>query len=112
MLVNNMDIPKFEDLSEKKTLDGDKVKIDEILNKEIIVTGYHVSTSKYKDKGCGFCSKVQFRYPNEEEKKVFFSGSSVIKDQLEDMEKTLSEKNLPFLFQATMKKVGNYYSFT
>lgn len=81
-----MDIPKFGELSERKTLDGDKVKIDDTLNKEIIVTGFHVSSSKYKSKGSDYCVKVQFYFKDDEseEKKVFFSGSSVIKDQIED----------------------------
>lgn len=46
-----MGLPKFSELSERKSLVGDKIKIDDILNNEIVVTGYHVSTSKYKSKG-------------------------------------------------------------
>lgn len=109
-----MDIPKFGELSERKTLDGDKVKIDDTLNKEIIVTGFHVSLSKYKLKGSDYCVKVQFYFKEDEseEKKVFFSGSSVIKDQIEDIEKQLTAKDLPFKFETVIKKVGNYYSFT
>lgn len=109
-----MDIPKFEDIAENKTLDGDKIKIDDVLNNEIIVTGFHVSSSKYQSKGCSFCTKVQFYYADDEkeEKKVFFSGSSVIKDQAEEMEKKLSEKGMEYRFKTTVKKVGNYYSFT
>ena len=57
-----MDIPEFGKLVENKVLDGDKVRIDDILNKPIIVTGFHVSTSKYKDKGSGVCVKIQFYY--------------------------------------------------
>ena len=108
-----MDIPKFADYSEKRTLDGEKVKIDDIINKEIIVTGYHVSTSKYKHKSGEYCTKVQFYFADDESKdtKVFFSGSTVIKDQIEDVEKKLKESDLPLLFQTTVKKVGNYYSF-
>lgn len=109
-----MDIPKFEDVAENKTLDGDKVRIDDVLNSEIIVTGFHVSSSKYQNKGCNFCTKIQFYYANDEkkERKVFFSGSSVIKDQAEEMEKKLQEKGMEYLFKTTVKKVGNYYSFT
>lgn len=109
-----MDIPNFEDYSDKKTLDGDKVKIDDILNQSVIVTGFKVMNSKYKQKSSEYCTKVQFYYENDEkqERKVFFSGSSVIKEQIEDIEKKLSERELPLLFRATVKKVGNYYSFT
>lgn len=107
-------IPKFCDISERRSLDGDKVKIDDVLNNEIIVTGYNVSSSKYKSKGGEYCIKVQFYFSKDEnkERKVFFSGSSVIKDQVEDIEKHLKEKELPFEFSTVVKKVGNYYSFT
>lgn len=109
-----MDIPQFSNLSEKKTLDGDKVKIDDVLNKSIIITGYQITASKYKAKSSEHCTKVQFYFASDEreERKVFFSGSLVIKDQMEEMDKKLSEKGLPFVFQATVKKVGNYYSLT
>lgn len=109
-----MDIPNFGDIAENKTLDGDKVAIDDVLNSPIIVTGFHVSSSKYQNKGCNYCTKIQFYFEDDEkkDKKVFFSGSTVIKDQAEEMEKKLTEKGLPFCFKATVKKVGNYYSFT
>ena len=107
-----MDIPKFNTLVEHKVLDGDKVKIDDLLNKELIVTGFSVSTSKYKDKSSGICIKVQFYYKNDEkqERKVFFSGSTVIKDQLEEAKVKLDESGLPLMFESMVKKVGNYYS--
>ena len=41
---------------------------------------------------------------------VFFSGSSVIKDQLEEAEASLKESGRPLLFKAAVKKVGKYYS--
>ncbi len=109
-----MDIPKFGDVAENKTLDGDKVRIDDVLNAQIVVTGYHVTNSKYQSKGCNYCTKVQFYFADDETRtpKVFFSGSSVIKDQMEEMEAKLKEKDMPLLFQTTLKKIGNYYSFT
>jgi hypothetical protein len=39
--------PKFSDFSEEHTgLEGDKKKIEEILNTEILVTGYMIGKSK------------------------------------------------------------------
>lgn len=107
-----MDIPKFSDLVEQKALDGDKVRVDEILNKPIVIVGFQITTSKYKDKGCGYCTKVQFYFSNDTEKKhkVFFSGSGVIKDNIESVKKALDEKKLPFCFTTMVKKVGKYYS--
>ena len=107
-----MDIPKFSGLVTNKVLDGDKVRIDDLLNKEIIVCNFQITTSKYKDKGCGYCIKVQFYYADDptETKRVFFSGSGVIKDQLEEVKAALEKNQQPLLFKATVKKVANYYS--
>lgn len=105
-------IPSFSDYVENKSLEGDKVKIDDLLNKEIVITAYTVSTSKFKDKGCGYCIKVQFYYYDDTAKikKIFFSGSGVIKDQLEEIKSALENKGLPLIFKATIKKQGKYYS--
>lgn len=41
----------FSDFADEEApLDGKKRKVDEILNTEILVTGYRVGKSKYKDK--------------------------------------------------------------
>ena len=106
-------IPCFSGLTTKAVLTGDKVRIDDLLNKQIVVCNYHVSTSKFKDKSNEFCIKVQFY--NEEDKtklkKIFFSGSAVLKDQLDDVKSVLEKNDQPFLFKATVKKCGNCYSF-
>ena len=105
-------IPSIGGLVKDKALDGEKVRVDEILNKEIIVCGFKVTESKYKNKGCGYCSKVQFYFADDESKtrRVFFSGSGVIKEQLEEAAAELDKQGLQLLFTATVKKVGNYYS--
>ena len=50
-----MNIPEFSSLVENHVLDGDKIRIDDLLNKSIVITNYHISTSKFKSKGCGYC---------------------------------------------------------
>lgn len=107
-----MEIPKFSGLVISKVLDGDKVRIDDLLDREIVICNYQVTTSKYKDKGCGYCIKVQFYYADDsaETKRVFFSGSGVIKDQLEEARSVLEKNEQPLLFKAVVKKVANYYS--
>jgi hypothetical protein len=45
------EIPNFDKLVTHKSLSGDKVRIDDILNKPIIITGFQISSSKYRDKG-------------------------------------------------------------
>lgn len=51
------EIPNFDALVARKALSGDKVQINDILNKPIIITGFQVSPSKYKDRGSGVCVK-------------------------------------------------------
>lgn len=106
------DIPHFNSLVTRQVLDGDKVKIDDLLNKAIIICGFNISISKFKERGGGSCVKVQFYYADDErkERKIFFSGSSVIKEQLEEAKGSLDKEGLPLLFLAMVKKVGNYYS--
>lgn len=108
-----MEIPKFSDFMENKNLSGDKKSLGDVLKKRIVVTGYKVSSSKYKDKGSNICVKVQFYYADDAEqtKYVFFSGSSVIKDQLDEIKAKLDSSGHPLVFEATVNKVGNYYSF-
>ena len=105
---------RFDTLTTHKALDGDKVRIDDILNKAIVVTGFQVSTSKYRDRGSGFCVKVQFYETADttQTRKVFFSGSSVLKDELEEAKQSLESRELPLMFKTVVKKVGNYYSLT
>lgn len=107
-------IPQIGSIIEIKALDGEKIRVDEILDKEIVVCGFKISASKYKDKGCGFCSKVQFYFADDAAKtrRVFFTGSGVLKDQLEKAKAALDKTESPLLFKAAVSKVGNSYSFT
>lgn len=106
------DIPEFSSLVKNRSLDGDKVRVDDLLNKDIIICGYQIGKSKYKDKGSGVCIKVQFYAADDasEERKVFFSGSSVIQRQVEEAGGSLEKEGKPILFRTKVKKIGNYYS--
>lgn len=109
-----MDIPYFRDLTEHIALEGDKVKLDELLNKPIIVTGAFLTESKFRNKGSGKCVKIQFYLADDETetRKVCFSGSEVLYDQIEEMQNKFDESNSPILFRTTICKIGNYYSLT
>lgn len=103
---------KFKELIDTNTLGGDKIKIDDVLNKSIILTGASVSNSKYKGKGSDYCTKLQFYYENDETKTpyIVFTGSQVIRDQIESIKGSLSHKDLAFEVLTEIQKVGNYYS--
>lgn len=95
---------RFSDFAEEDgPLEGDKVKIDSILNQEILITGYKIKKSKYKKEGIEQCLTVQFQI--DEHKKILFTGSNVL---IEQIEKYCGE--IPFL--TMIKKIDKYYTFT
>lgn len=94
---------KFSEISNEKILDGDKIKIEDILNKEVQIIGFKISESKYKKNESGKCLTLQFI--DNDKKIVLFTGSDVL---LEQLEKYGSE--LPFL--TTIRKINKYFTLT
>jgi hypothetical protein len=69
-----------------KGFEGDKVKIDRILNRQIIVHAFRIEDSKVKafqEKGSGKCLSLQVSYNNEMH--VLFTGSSVLIEQIKQV---------------------------
>lgn len=94
---------RFSDFAEEeKPLDGDKIKIDDVLNQEIVILGYKVRGSKYP-KSSDKCLTLQVEL--EGKRRVVFTGSMVLLEQVEKY-----QDKLPFL--ATIKKIDRYYAFT
>ena len=93
---------RFSDFAkEPNVMVGDKIKIDEVLGKEIKIIGHKISDSKQK-----VGTKVltlQFILDGEE--RILFTGSNVL---IEQMEKYGHEA--PFL--ATIEKVNKFYTLT
>lgn len=83
---------KFSDFAEEKFI-GEKIKISKVLNKEIKVLAL-------KD---GFYIQMQIEV--DDERKVLFTNSSVLKDQLEKY-----KDNLPFI--TTIIQPKKYFSFS
>lgn len=100
---------KFSEFAtdDEKPLDGAKVKIDNILNKSIVLTACKIRNSKFKKDNCDKCATVQFYEATDEKKeaKIFFTGSIVIISMLEKY----GEK-MPF--ETVIKKIDKYYSLT
>ena len=94
------EIPRFTDFAKDVALDGEKKRLSEILNQEIIVTGQRITDS---NKNSGKCLKLQYRLDN----KVYvtFTGSCVLIKQIEEY-----KEHIPF--RTTIKQVGKYFSFT
>lgn len=97
---------RFSDFAKPAGLDGTKVKIDDILNKEILIHSFKVRDSRYPNSNSRDCLTVQFSMADApDEKYIFFTGSCVLRDQMEEY-----KDQLPFY--TTIKKIDRYYSFT
>jgi len=95
---------RFSDFSkEQEVLDGDKVKLDSILNQEIKIIGYSVKKSQYEKNKSGDYLTVQFEMNGE--KQIFFTGSDVLIDQLNRY-----REEIPFI--TTIKKINRYYTLS
>jgi hypothetical protein len=95
------EIHSFSDFAENhNALAGKKMRMEEILNKQIIILGYKIIASK-KNEG-EKCLHLQFN--NNGEIRTLFTGSAVLLDQCEKY----SEK-LPF--RAEIKKIDKYFTF-
>lgn len=85
---------KFSDLAAQSKLSGDKIEINNILNKEIIVTAFRTGPSKH---AVGKrCLTLQIEY--EGTKRIIFTGSEVLMKDLEGLETE------DFPFQSTIVK--------
>ena len=94
-------LQKFGDFAEPpRQLDGDKMKIEDILNRTIAVTGYRIDMSKIKEGQ--ECLTMQFILEGQSEPKVLFTGSKVLADQVRRY-----ESHIPFITK--VGKVGKYY---
>ena len=92
---------KFSDFSEEEVgLEGDKKKIEEILNTKILLIGFRIGKSKYKEK-----EYMTLQFENGGNKYIVFSGSEVLMKQAH---KYAAE--IPFY--TAIKKVNEYYTMT
>ncbi len=94
----------FKDLGVKPAVQGfsgDKIAIDRILNREIVVHQYKVVDSKFEGKGK--CLHLQIGLGGE--MRVVFTGSVILIDALNQ----LAPNDLPF--KATIVKENKRYEF-
>jgi hypothetical protein len=86
-----------------KSLVGDKIKMDRILNREIVVEDFLIVPSKFTE-GNKDCLHVQISIG--ENKHIVFTGSNV----LINMIKKVSKEDFPF--KTTIIKSNEYFKFT
>lgn len=95
---------RFSDFSrEKSVLDGNKVRIDDVLNVELRIVGYRIKSSKFEKNKSGNFLTLQIELCGE--RRVVFTGSDVLIGQIEKY-----KDEIPFL--ATIKKVDRYYTLS
>lgn len=91
----------FSDFAiDDSVMTGDKIKLDNILSKEIIVEGFKVADSKFNDREL---LTLQFKLENKEY--IVFTGSSVLIKQVEKY-----KDEIPFITK--IEKINRFYSFT
>lgn len=93
---------RFSDFAtQDDVMDGSKIKISELIGREIEVVGFKIANSKVKlnEK----CLTIQFIL--EGEKRVVFTGSSVLADQC-----VKYESEMPFA--TVIRMVNKYYTFS
>lgn len=98
----------FKDFGIKTSPDdgftGDKIKIDRIINREIIVHKFKIEDSKYKEKGSKKCLTLQISI--NDSKHIVFSGSKSLMDLIGQV----PEDGFPFI--ATIIKENERLEFS
>ena len=84
-------------------LDGPKIKIEDVVNKEILVTGCKLRKSRYGSETAPECLTLQFEVDGQ--RHIIFTGSVIL---IEQMQKYQGE--MPFL--TVIKKIDKYYTFS
>lgn len=95
---------RFSDFAEPANiLDGDKIRIDDVINQDVTVADCRFAASKYEKNKSGKCLTLQILI--NDQKRVVFTGSDVMIEQM-----LKYEDQMPFL--ATIKKINRYYTLT
>lgn len=104
--MSDDEFPRFADFADEPgALDGSKLKLDDILNQEVLILGYRVRQTKYPGKGSSTCLTLQFRLEDDPEMHVIFTGSGVLAEQMKKY-----ADHVPF--SAVIKKVDRYYTLS
>lgn len=101
-MVSIVEYPRFSDFADDiKSFEGDKKKIEDILNQEILILDFKVKESKQR-KDTEYAT-IQFRM--QDTTYIIFTGSNVLIDQLNKY-----SGNIPF--HTIIKKIDKYFTFT
>lgn len=94
--------PRFSDFAEEiKLFEGDKKKIEDILNQEILIIDFEMKDSKHHNNS----QYITIQFKIDDETFIMFNGSRVLAEQLEKY-----KDNIPFY--TIIKKIDKYYTFS
>jgi len=94
-------VKSFSDFcDETKPLEGDKMRLDDAVNLSLVITGFKVAQSKFKESKC-----LHLEVEIDGVKRVIFTGSTILIEQIEKY-----QKEIPF--RATIIKNKRYYTLT
>lgn len=94
-------IKRFSDFaSEDVGFTGDKLKLDDVLGKDIIVKSFKVADSKFNDN-----KVLTLQFELDDVDYITFTGSRVLLDQAER-----HKEMMPFITK--IEKINKFYSFT
>ena len=97
---------RFSDFCKEQNLQGKKLSINKLANKEIEVINYRLTSTKFSSN----CAQIQFRLLSKDTVFVTFTSSKVLIRQL-----TQYKDELPFIafIKSGKSKNGNsYYTFS
>lgn len=98
------EIPRFSDFAEEETaLSGEKLKIEDVIGKEIIITGYRITKSKYQKRDAEECLKLQFTINSTTY--VLFTGSNVLIEQIKKY-----QDHIPFY--TIIQSIDKFFTFS
>lgn len=94
--------PHFSDFAdESRSFEGDKKKLDDILNQEILIINFKVKDSKQRKDS----KYITIQFKIDDKLYIIFSGSVVLMNQLEKYKDSLP-------FYAIIKRIDKYYTLT
>jgi len=93
---------EFNIKPEITSLVGDKIKMDRIINREIVVSNFKIEPSKHRENTQ--CLTLEFEMNGN--KHIVFTGSTVLMQMIEKVPKG----NFPFT--TTIVKENEYFEFT
>jgi hypothetical protein len=100
-------IKEFKNVGDAPTITsfpGEKIRIEKVLNVDIIVHGYKVEPSNFRENGDGM--RMVLSITKGDERRIIFTSSLFLRDQIMKISKD------DFPFKSQIKLINEHYEFT